>query len=168
MLNGLILGESLLNDAMAIVMCHTINDFNATSAAHGEEDALLMAVGSFFINFFGSMGVGVLVAASNALLAKFAPSIQQNPAMETGIFILLSYSSYLVAQALDLSGIISILFCGVMQGHTTQTNMSEESRRRTHQLTDLLASLAENFIFNYLGITMFVYVKHNFDPSPGH
>ena len=43
MLNGLILGESLLNDAMAIVMCHTINDFNATSAAHGEEDALLMA-----------------------------------------------------------------------------------------------------------------------------
>ena len=43
MLNGLILGESLLNDAMAIVMCHAINDFNATSAAHGEEDAFLMA-----------------------------------------------------------------------------------------------------------------------------
>lgn len=32
------------------------------------------------------------------------------------------------------------------------------------QLTDLMALLAENFIFNYLGISMFVFLKHSFEP----
>ena len=32
------------------------------------------------------------------------------------------------------------------------------------QITDLLALIAEHFIFNYLGISMFVFLKHRFDP----
>ena len=31
-------------------------------------------------------------------------------------------------------------------------------------MTDLMALVADNFIFNYLGISMFVFLKHKFEP----
>ena len=104
MLNGLILGESLLNDAMAIVLCHVLGHYFTDSASAVVSDSLSenTAVVQAFVNlvvvFFGSTAVGIIIASFNALLEKFAPSIHSHPQMETALFVLISYSSYLTAQ----------------------------------------------------------------------
>ncbi len=62
-------------------------------------------------------------------------------------------------------GIVAILFCGMMQSHYTYINLSQESRRRTKETFELLNFLAENFVFSYMGLSLFTYRNHQWVPG---
>ncbi len=166
-LNGLILGESLLNDAVAIVLCSSIEEYVRISLAGGtdfETDALLLTVVKFFCVVLGSVGLGALVAALTAILTKFT-RLSEHPLLETSLFTLMSYTSYLLAEISGMSGIVAVLFCGISQAHYTFHNLSPDSQLRTKQFFETLNFLAENFIFSYIGVSMFTFDRHIFSPA---
>ncbi|XP_070537705.1 sodium/hydrogen exchanger 6-like [Ptychodera flava] len=153
---ALVFGESVMNDAVAIVLAATVDSYNASEF---DVVAIFSAIGSFAGIFLGSFIMGGLIGCINALLTKFT-KIQDFPLLETALFCLLSYSAFLIAEALGLTGIVAMLFCGMAQAHYTFNNLSTESQRRTKELFEVLNFLSENFIFSYMGVAMFTFQSH--------
>ncbi|KAL2339310.1 hypothetical protein Fmac_013756 [Flemingia macrophylla] len=58
---------------------------------------------------------------------------------------------YMLAEGLGLSGIVSILFTGMVMKHYTYSNLSQSSQRFVSAFFELISSLAETFVFIYMG-----------------
>lgn len=54
-----------------------------------------------------------------------------------------------------MSGIVSLLFCGITLKHYAYHTMSKRTQRATKYIFSTLAQLTENFIFIYLGMSLF-------------
>ena len=165
-LYALVFGESVLNDAVAIVITRTLEDYEIDQLKNGESSfgikAILVSILEFAFVFGASFIVGSVIACINALMTKFS-QIKDMPQLESTLLILMSYCSYLLAEMLHLSGIVAVLFCGICQAHYTYNNLSEESKGITRQFASVLNFICENFIFLYVGVSMFTCRTHEYD-----
>ncbi|KAK8648192.1 hypothetical protein V6N13_128953 [Hibiscus sabdariffa] len=147
-LYALVFGESVLNDAMAISLYRTMS--LVRSNASGQN--FLMVVVRFLETFVGSMSAGVGVGFVSALLFKYAGlDVDNLQNLECCLFVLFPYFSYMLAEGVTLSGIVSILFTAIVMKHYTYSNLSENSQRFASAFFHLISSLAETFIFIYMG-----------------
>ncbi|XP_055545531.1 sodium/hydrogen exchanger 7 isoform X3 [Wyeomyia smithii] len=164
-LYALVFGESVLNDAVSLVLSGAIQNYGEHYSSTGgfEGHAFLRSLGDFFSVFFFSLLIGASMGCITALMTKFT-HIRDFPLLESALFVLMSYSTFLIAEAAELTGVVAVLFCGICQAHYTYNNLSDDSRTRTKQIFELLNFLAENFIFSYIGVSMFTFPKHHFDP----
>ncbi|XP_034461608.1 sodium/hydrogen exchanger 6-like [Hippoglossus hippoglossus] len=164
-LYALLFGESVLNDAVAIVLSSSIVAYQPTGDnSHSfEAMALLKSFGIFLGVFSGSFALGVATGVMTALVTKFT-KLRDFPLLETALFFLMSWSTFLLAEACGFTGVVAVLFCGITQAHYTYNNLSPDSQDRTKQLFELLNFLAENFIFSYMGLTLFSFQSHVFNP----
>lgn len=64
--------------------------------------------------------------------------MNKHPEVETPLIILFAYAAYLLAEGAGLSGIVSILFCGIVMAHYTRHNLSKASK--VIQILDLFKS----------------------------
>lgn len=147
----IIFGESLLNDAVSIVMYETLTQF------HGTEiylSSLFHGIGIFLLSFSGSMALGVVFGLAMSLLMKHS-SLNLYSSIETCLVPLCAYTCYFFSNGLGMSGIVSLLFCGITLKHYAYHTMSRKTQRATKYIFSTLAQLSENFIFIYLGMALF-------------
>ncbi|KAI9704700.1 MAG: monovalent cation:H+ antiporter, CPA1 (nhx1) [Bogoriella megaspora] len=150
-----IFGESILNDAIAIVLFETAQKYKeGTRAGHLTLFSLFESIGIFLLVFFGSLVVGLIVGIGTSLLLKYT-LVRRFPKLESCLIILIAYASYFFANAVHLSGIVSLLFCGICLKHYAYHNMSRRTQLTTKFIFQIMAQLSENFIFIYLGLTLF-------------
>ncbi|KAJ5277955.1 hypothetical protein N7524_004108 [Penicillium chrysogenum] len=160
----IIFGESILNDAIAIVLFETAQRYHETGAAGSLTFLnIFEAVGLFLLVFFGSMVVGMLVGIATALGLKYT-LVRRLPKIESCLIILVAYASYFFSNGVHLSGIVSLLFCGITLKHYAYYNMSRRTQLTTKYLFQVMAQLSENFIFIYLGLDLFVEPNLQFNP----
>ncbi|KAM6953546.1 sodium/hydrogen exchanger 6a [Aplochiton taeniatus] len=173
-LYALLFGESVLNDAVAVVLSSSIVAYQPVGDnSHTFEGmAMLKSLGVFLGVFSGSFALGVATGIVTALISFLLPfphvtkftKLRDFPLLETALFFLMSWSTFLLAEACGFTGVVAVLFCGITQAHYTFNNLSPESQERTKQLFELLNFLAENFIFSYMGLTLFTFQNHVFNP----
>lgn len=100
------------------------------------------------------MALGVAFGLGMSLLLKHS-SLHLFPSIESCLIPLCAYTCYFFSTGLNMSGIVSLLFCGITLKHYAYHTMSQKTQRATKYLFSTLARLSENFIFVYLGISLF-------------
>ncbi|RDB17774.1 putative Na(+)/H(+) antiporter C15A10.06 [Hypsizygus marmoreus] len=151
-LYSVIFGESLLNDAVSIVMYQTLTKFHGTEEVY--LSSIFHGIGIFLLSFSVSMALGVCFGLAMSLLLKHS-SLNLFPSIESCLIPLCAYTCYFFSNGLEMSGIVSLLFCGITLKHYAYHTMSVKTQRATKYIFSTLARLSENFIFIYLGISLF-------------
>ncbi|KAL1523861.1 hypothetical protein AB1Y20_018780 [Prymnesium parvum] len=166
-LNALIFGESVLNDAVAIVLFKTVVQLGVTTsigtqgAAAVTAGQLLGAVGSFCFIFIGSLAIGVLGGAIIALFFKIVafrtlPEAEAAPA-ELIVLICMSYTTFLLAEFAKLSGIVASLFSGAIAVMYVQKNLSPAGAKLCKTIVKTLAKFTETIVFLLIGYGFWLY-----------
>ncbi|KAF0276304.1 hypothetical protein FOG50_02829 [Hanseniaspora uvarum] len=156
----IIFGESLLNDAISIVMFETCQKFHGKPA---KLSSFLEAIVSFILTFSVSLIIGFITGIIVALILKHS-LIRRYPHLESCLIVIIAYESYFFSNACHMSGIVSLLFCGITLKHYAHYNMSRKTQVTIKYIFQLLARLSENFIFIYLGLALFTQVELEYKP----
>jgi len=158
-----VLGESILNDAVAITLfdgCAKLVE-NGHSSLDGP--AIGNLAGEFCITWFGSVALGVAFGLLAALFLKFARLGMSDEdhfhfnVPEMGVVLVFAYLPFLVATAtVILSPIVAVLFAGITMRHYAHYNMTIMTRQVFLPTMELIANLFETYAFLLLGVAVFV------------
>jgi len=158
LLYNLVFGESVLNDAVAVVLFRTLEGFYEDEFT---VSTFWRVIGQFIGVSLGSLVIGTCCALGTALLlkhlglAKAPPNVaaSYNGTAYTFALLLISgYFSYVLAENMSMSGIMSIFFTGIGNAHYSYHNVGEEAQIAVFKSFEAAAFLSETFVFAYLGL----------------
>ncbi len=153
-LTVLVEGESLFNDAVAVVAFGL-----AVEAAGGDGFSAGNAVGQFFLVSLGGLAVGLALGyfVSSIFLARV-----DDPLIETSTTLALAYGSFLLAEEFGpmigrefhFSGILAVVAAGLMVGNVGFDNTSPATRLQLEKFWELLTFLVNSMVFLLIGLTI--------------
>lgn len=141
-------GESLINDASALVLMRTAVAGVATAIN------LPRAVGNFFWATFAAIVVGAIVG----LIAVRVRSRFRDTVLTTSISFAIPFFAYIPAEAIEASGVIAVVTAGLIVGNrsvrtqTVQLRFAEQTNWKTVQF------LLENGVFLVMGYQVREYI----------
>ncbi|XP_063489458.1 sodium/hydrogen exchanger 8 isoform X2 [Symphalangus syndactylus] len=163
-LNMLVFGESILNDAVSIVLTNTAEGLTRKNMSDVSGwQTFLQALDYFLKMFFGSAALGTLTGLISALVLKHI-DLRKTPSLEFGMMIIFAYLPYGLAEGISLSGIMAILFSGIVMSHYTHHNLSPVTQILMQQTLRTVAFLCETCVFAFLGLSIFSF-PHKFEIS---
>uniref|UniRef100_A0A6Q2YT61 Sodium/hydrogen exchanger n=1 Tax=Esox lucius TaxID=8010 RepID=A0A6Q2YT61_ESOLU len=146
----IVFGESLLNDGVTVVLFNVFDAFVSLGGPAINAVEIIKGIISFFVVAFGGSLVGIAFGILISLLTRLT---KKTPTIEPGFIFVFGYLSYLTAEFLSLSAILSCTFCGVFCQKYVNTNMSEKSVNTVRTTMKVFANGSETVIFVFLGIS---------------
>ncbi|NP_001307756.1 sodium/hydrogen exchanger 2-like [Zea mays] len=164
-LYSLVFGEGVVNDATSVVLFNALQNFDLN---HIDVAVVLNFLGNFCYLFVSSTLLGVFTGLLSAYIIKKLYIGRHSTDREVALMMLMAYLSYMLAELLDLSGILTVFFCGIVMSHYTWHNVTESSRVTTKHAFATLSFIAETFLFLYVGMDALDIEKWEFaSDSPG-
>ena len=135
-------GESLLNDATALVALRT-----AIAASLGSFE--LWRVGlDFLVAAVGGTLIGVVVYL---IVAQMRLRIT-DPVLDTGISFVIPFAAYIAAEEIHSSGVIAVVVAGLLLGHKAPVLQTAQSRIAERMNWRTIAYVLENTVFLLIGL----------------
>ncbi|MFM0341168.1 Na+/H+ antiporter [Paraburkholderia fungorum] len=138
-------GESLLNDAAGIVLFR----FAVAAALTGTFSAQ-HAIGRFAVLGLGGVAIGVAVGFAVVKLLRFLDDAYLIITAAT----LSAWVSYIVGDALDMSGVIATVSCGMVLGWHQHEIFSASVRMRGMAFWQVIIFLMEALVFILIGLSL--------------
>ncbi|MGI8888939.1 MAG: Na+/H+ antiporter [Nocardioidaceae bacterium] len=139
-LMSILQGESLVNDATALVALRT---------AIAAGSVTVWEVGlDFLITALGGIVVGVAVAFSTGWLRSHV----KDEVVDTAISVVTPFVSYLVAEEFHFSGVLAVVLTGLILGH--KSHLMQSAASRVHERTNwaTFEFILENTVFLLIGL----------------
>ncbi|XP_048235389.1 sodium/hydrogen exchanger 4 isoform X2 [Ricinus communis] len=145
----LVFGEGVVNDATSVVLFNAIQKMDVTRL---NSKTVLRVVGDFLYLFLTSTALGVTTGLVTAFILKTLYFGRHSSIREIALMVLMAYLSYMLAELLELSGILTVFFCGILMSHYAWHNVTESSRITTRHVFAMMSYVAETVIFLYVGM----------------
>ncbi|XP_063727115.1 sodium/hydrogen exchanger 1-like [Symsagittifera roscoffensis] len=150
----LVFGESLLNDAVTVVLYRMMEVFVVMPQILPKE--IFKGFCSFFIVSFGGVLIGLGFGAFTSYLTRFTNHVR---VVEPLIVFSGAYFSYLSAECFEMSGIISIICCGIVISQYAFANISRKSHTVVVCCSKLVSSTCDCVIFLFLGMELTEFIS---------
>ncbi|CAG0879666.1 unnamed protein product [Cyprideis torosa] len=144
-----VFGESLLNDAVTVVLYHMFEKFTEMGETNVTTMDLLAGLASFFVVAVGGVLVGVIWGFLTAFVTRFTNHVR---VIEPVFIFVMAYLAYLNAEIFHLSGILAITFCGICMKNYVVANVAPKSQTTIKYTMKMLSSSSETIIFMFLGV----------------
>ncbi|KAI4320811.1 hypothetical protein MLD38_034256 [Melastoma candidum] len=149
LLYSLVFGEGVVNDATSVVLFNAIQKIDVNRL---DSRTVLRVVGDFLYLFTSSTALGISAGLLTSYCLKSLYFGRHSSVREISLMALMAYLSYILAELLRLSGILTVFFCGIVMSHYAWHNVTENSRITTRYVFAMLSFIAETFIFLYVGM----------------
>lgn len=160
-LSVLMSSEASFNDATGLVIFSSIvaialaqgSALEATETINQINVDILGQIGHFAIVFFGGIAVGL----GFAIAARYLMKLMNEPLPETALSVAVLFGSVVVANALQLSGLVAAAASGLYFGNLVMKGkgiMSEKAQMYSSHFWDMIAFFANSVAFLYLGLSM--------------
>ncbi|KAK4810292.1 hypothetical protein QYF61_017339 [Mycteria americana] len=147
-LHILVFGESLLNDAVTVVLYKLFRSFCEMPTIKSVD--VFAGVGKFFVVGLGGVLVGLIFGMTAAFTTRFTKDIR---VIEPLFVFLYSYLSYLTAEMFHLSGIVAIIACAMGMKRYVEANISLKSHTTVKYFMKMWSSVSDTLIFIFLGVS---------------
>jgi len=148
-LYSVVFGESVLNDAVGILVFDTLAKYSRANALAFDFTEISV---SLFTVFVGSIALGLALGLLGSYSFKHL-ELHDYPHFEFLLICLFAYTSYTLALVMQLSGVMSLFVCGAVLGHYNWHNISAPSKTSTKFGFKAFSVACEMAVFVYLGIT---------------
>ena len=152
-----VFGESLLNDAVTVVLYDMFESFVEIGEDNINTGDIVKGLFSFFVVALGGTLVGIIWGYVAGFITRFT---NHTTILEPLMVFAMAFLSYYTAEMFKLSAILSITFCGITMKNYVERNISTNSQISLKYMAKMMASASETIIFIFLGI---VTVQQNHD-----
>ena len=107
-----------------------------------------------------SLSIGLFFGFITSLVFRNLHFLRVNAITETFLMFTFSMISYFVSSlvkisGIEMSGIISLLTCGIVQSHYTYYNLSPQGKTASTLTVAFLGTAAEAGVYSYVGIALY-------------
>ena len=160
-LNAISLGDSILNNAVAISLFNSLHDISQKEESLTFKLSLTIFCKSLFI-FILSLCVGICVGLFFAAFLVKMKKYQMNRVQEILTLLLFAFISYTICDVFSLSAMTSLLACGLCMSHYAFYNLKYQTREESSLISLSLNLIAEGLIYSSMGMTIVYYTTHSF------
>uniref|UniRef100_A0ABD2XJA0 Sodium/hydrogen exchanger n=2 Tax=Trichogramma TaxID=7490 RepID=A0ABD2XJA0_9HYME len=154
-----VFGESLLNDAVTVVLYHMFESYSEMGSQRIAYSDILSGVLSFIVVAIGGAVIGIMWGFTTSFVTRFTYQVR---VIEPSFIFVMAYLAYLTAEVFHMSGILAITFCGITMKNYVEANISFKSHTTVKYTMKMLSSSSETIIFMFLGVAT-VNNNHNWN-----
>jgi len=157
LLNIMVFGESIINDAVAIVVFNVFNSDEYMMSSKGESltgpGLLLSVIWGILKIFCSSTVLGIALGMIYTLIAHWA-DMRTNKKGQILVIFASCYLTYALAESLGMSGIIAEMFAALLMGIYMRPHLSSEGSLLATFFVKQLAMLADAAVCLLIGVSV--------------